>query len=325
MNKETISIFLFCCLGISAFCQNLVPNGGFEEAIECPEAGDALHFGCAEWYKSIQIPGNEMHENPSPDWYHGCSENLVFAPPSTLLGFQHPVEGLGYAGIITFGRYSKNYREVIGVKLMEPLESGQYYRVNFNIVLGSTLDGGLSTGFATNLGALFTDNEMFESISSLYEQAPQIYLSSAVSDTLNWLEMSFDFLATESFEYFHFGNFRPYSASVVEELDYCQSCNYGYYFIDDVSVELATPDHVSSRAYPEVQLYPNPSEDRVSISGGKDISEVQVFDSFGVRLKTFSGSNNMNHLDVSDLPKGIYFLHLYLADGALLVRRFVKS
>lgn len=67
----------------------------------------------------------------------------------------------------------------------------------------------------------------------------------------------------------------------------------------------------------EVTVYPNPAKEKIVIEGTK-IAEVQVYNAFGQLVKTVQGKNEIN---VSDLPDGIYLLHMTDKEGLSLSKR----
>jgi hypothetical protein len=63
-----------------------------------------------------------------------------------------------------------------------------------------------------------------------------------------------------------------------------------------------------------VHVYPNPASDYIYLtSSGQPIKQVQLWDSRGRLLKSFSGPTE--RIDVRDLPAGFYYLRVFLPDG----------
>jgi serine/threonine protein kinase len=66
-----------------------------------------------------------------------------------------------------------------------------------------------------------------------------------------------------------------------------------------------------------VSVYPNPAKEKTVIEG-TEVAEVQVYNAFGQLVKTVQGKNEIN---VSDLPDGIYLLHITDKESLLLSKR----
>ena len=71
----------------------------------------------------------------------------------------------------------------------------------------------------------------------------------------------------------------------------------------------------------QVEIYPNPAREKVTIDG-VEASEVQVYNSLGKVVKTIQGSNEIN---VSGLAEGVYLLHIMDVDGRCHTARVMKE
>ena len=73
----------------------------------------------------------------------------------------------------------------------------------------------------------------------------------------------------------------------------------------------------------EINVYPNPTSGEINIQGTESISnEVQILDQQGVILKNLNLSSQQ--IDLTDLPKGVYYLRAYSNQG-ILIKRIVKQ
>lgn len=324
MNK---SATFLCCLLFgfllhqSAIAQNLVPNGSFEEAIECPTTLDALHDGCANWFKSIQVPGLPMNENPSPDWYHTCSEFDELSPPNLIIGYQEPYEGSGYAGFATYDDVTLNNREILGVELAAPLAIGQTYRLSFRVVRVSNSN----FVFATNFGVKFTQFEVFESLGDIFEGSPSFSIDSMITDTLNWVEINYVFLAEEAHQYLHIGNFKIDSETIVAQIEDVPFPSAAYYFIDNVSVIPSIPNAIADAESFTFKTYPNPFNDKLVIESESPMHRIALYSMMGEWIRT----ENINYkstyqLDLSELEKGVYILHVMDSEGNVNLKKVLK-
>ena len=81
---------------------------------------------------------------------------------------------------------------------------------------------------------------------------------------------------------------------------------------------------ISPNAPDSVQLFPNPVEDMLYIHATHRIEAYQVFDVLGKTVLQGRGNNNINYIDFSDLPKGVYIAKLSINDN-FLMRKIIKK
>ena len=322
MKSTTLLLFFIGALTTGVFPQdNLVPNGGFEEVIECPQFLDDLHFRCAYWYKGIQTPGVPMNENPTPDWFHGCSEFEYLTPPLTNSCFQEPFEGQGYAALVSYAVNTPEAREVISVPLLEPLEIGSTYYGSFRCVAeGSRIGMGIGTN---GIGALFTTFELFENTEEIFDYAPQGEIGYILSDTVAWNEVSFEFVADSNYQYLHIGCFLP--DSLIDTLHVGDNFPLlAYIQIDDVKVSNQPLsdglDHTSAK----LGIYPNPCTTELNLKNenGTPYQRVVIYTSTGERIRVVHQLDKP--INVRDLSKGIYFLQVIDKVGKSTILKFQK-
>lgn len=244
---------------ITLSAQNLVPNGSFEEVIECPEFLAELDSDCAFWFQSIFDPEIEDWQNPSPDYYHMCSATENLSPPNTAFGFQDPRTGEAFAGIATYSVNDPNYREIIGVELSENLSVGSSYLVSFSVSRAHSPSIDLAS---SNIGVKFTTNNVFLEADLINNQA-DFYVDTLVTDTTNWVDLSFEFVADSAYQFLHIGNFFDDSNTSIDG-----SSQFGvvsYYYVDDVAI--STIIGTQNLHYQDVTctVYLNPSRDYLNI------------------------------------------------------------
>ncbi len=86
-------------------------------------------------------------------------------------------------------------------------------------------------------------------------------------------------------------------------------------YIDYVTIDLVTGQEHNNVS--DIKIYPNPSSDRVWISGNEIIEEVSLVDVAGkVRLKQTPFLNKTS-IDISSLTNGIYFIKINTSKGML--------
>lgn len=74
-----------------------------------------------------------------------------------------------------------------------------------------------------------------------------------------------------------------------------------------------------------INLYPNPAFDLISLKNDINVSEIVFYNIIGKKIKTISHQKGQKH-EVSDLDKGIYLVRLLNKDGDMLkVLRLTKK
>lgn len=314
-------LFLSYC-PFNAEAQNLVPNGSFEEVVNCPSTLDALHYDCAYWYKSIQVPGEEMYNNPSPDWYHECGTADLLTPPTVSFGgYQEPYDGEAYAGIITYHEGDNNYREILGVELIEPLISGEVYNISFLVSRGTMLG---YTMASNRLGVKLSNDAVFENSQNLINNFAHFSVDTLITDTINWQFLEFSFTPDQNYSFIHIGNFFD-DDNVLTEDDGDEFAVLAYYLIDDVRIE-AVPLGTIDLNKKLFSISPNPCGDYLTIDSERSIRSYSIMNINGSKLQ--SGSTNFNKttsINISEIKQGIYIIKLIDENTNYYYQTFIKQ
>jgi hypothetical protein len=76
----------------------------------------------------------------------------------------------------------------------------------------------------------------------------------------------------------------------------------------------------------EINIYPNPVKDNLTVEGIEDNSQVVIRNVFGNTVKMVDGKNvNNGRISVEELPSGIYFIYTRTEDSKSNVVRVVKE
>lgn len=71
-----------------------------------------------------------------------------------------------------------------------------------------------------------------------------------------------------------------------------------------------------------LQIYPNPVTDYISVSGASNIDVINIFSADG---KLISGTKNSNRVNVSKLSSGLYFIEIITENGNSKKFKFIKK
>lgn len=246
-------LFLSLLFSISLFGQNLVVNPSFENtSSNCGNlGGEGFGTDLLNWNNANSNVGGDSCS--SPDLFSACNTLPFIGGPSptnmpnSVLGFQRSRTGTRHAGIITYAPGIAagcnavgvdNYREYIQGRTSSPLVAGQTYCVSMYVSLGDNV-----VWATNNIGVRFFNNEYFRDAcangnNSLINLVPQLnYTCAPITDTVNWVRVQWDYVATGGERYFVIGNFYNNNNTTVGCSNSGASINpYAYYYIDDVSI-----------------------------------------------------------------------------------------
>lgn len=101
------------------------------------------------------------------------------------------------------------------------------------------------------------------------------------------------------------------------------SGGFGVMMFDNISLTTSTLSTSENLLSENLQVYPNPTSDYLSIKGAKKVSGIKVFDVSG-KMVLFSEKVEQK-IDVSQLIKGTYILNLKNTDGTSSTHKFIKK
>lgn len=94
-------------------------------------------------------------------------------------------------------------------------------------------------------------------------------------------------------------------------------------WIDYIKLPYHLDDAEEHADFP-LDLHPNPTTGLVTITG-KDLTSVEVFNTFGQRVAVTTDKGDCIALDISHLPAGIYLVNITDSEGANYVKKVVKE
>ena len=311
---------LFLLVVLNSLAQNLVPNGDFETYTECPDGLDQL----------IQANGWKPYRN-TPDYFNGCDETQLVGTPLNLMnGFQEPLSGEGYGGLIAM-TYN-NGREIMGIELSEPLNIGEEYYIEF---YWSRTFGGFAHSncncASSHLGALLT-TEGFDNILNpiSHDNFAHVYETDVMIDSTNWNLISGWITADEAYTHIAIGDFFDLDSNNVDFLstDPNEVALNTYYYIENVCVSqnpadcglVSNNNHLAANNE-KLEIYPNPTTEKINVKTESLVENISVIDINGKEVLT--SSSNIS-IDVSGLTNGMYILIVKTNQGVQR-RKFLKT
>ncbi|MFZ6052536.1 T9SS type A sorting domain-containing protein [Halocola ammonii] len=76
--------------------------------------------------------------------------------------------------------------------------------------------------------------------------------------------------------------------------------------------------------FSEVNIYPNPADEQITISVTEEIEKVEIFDALGKKVNTWGVSGTQQEIPVSQYEQGVYYITFFAVDGSQLTKKFVK-
>ena len=206
---------LLLCSGL-----NMVPNGDFENYLQCPPAFSFLSYA-------------QPWQGWSSEFFHACAPfSSGVSVPANFIGSQAPFSGSGYGGCYVYfntGNSSNSIREYLETPLVAPLIAGQSYAVSFRV---SRADN--CTHAIAQIGAAFSTGN----ISNYFALTPQVVNPSAniITNSTGWTLISGTFNASGGENTLTLGNFLQDASTTAQFMGNAPINNSSYYYFDDVKV-----------------------------------------------------------------------------------------
>jgi len=311
-------VFSFCIM-FNTFCdaQNLVPNPSFEDTLECPSFTGYIETTCAHWFPIGNYSPNSGMGIATPDYYNACAPVWILQVPYNMLGYQQAKTGQAYMGAFTYSAVPStpayyDYREYIGVQLINPLVAGQKYYVSFYAVSAyNPPPYNDATAFSNNIGARFSvDGKIYGEIAP---NNAQINRQEILADSINWALISGSFIADSAYNYLAIGNF--FDNAHTDTIQFQYPGKQAYYYIDDVCVTADSGNcneffnDIRNSDIAETKLFPNPATNNLFLNSNDFIKEIRAYNSLGniAFIREVNAAVEHLCLDVTNLTSGLYY------------------
>lgn len=300
------NVYLLACaivLSVNALAQNLIPNTSFEKTSGEPEFG--CEFTLVHDWKNPSAHYCYNYEHGTPDLFSHFATGYSILPNS-FMGTTEPHTGDRCAGIVTYISNSADHREYMTSPLTTPLVPGNTYTVSFWRTSGYPAS---HIYHSNKLQIAFTMDTLHqEGKDPITGVVPQLSVDSVMRDSI-WTLYSFQYTATDAFEYFTIGNFE-YDANTIVE-DFGTDRPYAYHFLDDISVE-SNVVGINEVKDLDATIYPNPSTVSgwfIETSNEMIGSTIEVYEYSGRLMYTNVIINSKSEINFN-AANGIYILKL---------------
>ncbi len=286
-----------------ATAQNLVPNGSFEEYSSCPDFVGEINK--ANYWKLILN---------SPDFFSDCTINNQISVPNNFAGDQFPFDGHSYAGFVTIEPPNLYYREILGTKLSNALIPGKLYHVSMRVSRGHNASATIVTA-SNKIGIRFTTSAYPISNYSIINNYAQLYEDSVITDTNQWILLSWNYVPDSNYTHFYIGNF--FDNAHTNIINYGSvSPSTAYYYLDSINIicnsENCLTGVESADKSSLVYITPNPSSESITISSLlKKEFKYGVIDIIGREITTGLAKGSII-IETSEWASGIYFFKIQI-------------
>ena len=307
MKTKILVIFSLIMLSNTNIAQNLVVNPSFELYSNCPGLPGQISYA-DNWYLS----------SGTPDYFNPCATSSDFSVPSNAFGYQIPHHGDSYAGFGTWSTAGFPNKEIIRGDLSTPLTQGQTYYLKFYIAANALYPGGTDYECYSNNICVQVDKNAYP---IAYNQSTYI-VNTIVSDTLNWTEVSYSFVADTNYHRIFIGNWAPDSTIQYNQVS-SGNCE-AYYLLDNICLSTTPEGCAESIGYSDIiknnnyNIYPNPCAGLISIDAEPNHQQtIEVFNSVGMRVHHTQFTSK--EIDLQHLAGGHYIF--VIRDNDLIVSR----
>ncbi|MBP7513886.1 MAG: T9SS type A sorting domain-containing protein [Flavobacteriales bacterium] len=302
-----------CCLPCVVVCQNLVPNGDFEEFSICPELPNQIDRATG-WFR----------ETGTPDYFNRCAGNSGMGMPNGYFGYQDALFGDGYLGLAVYyavgvAPVPKAAEEVAAIQLSQPLQVGVPVQISFWTALGG--DGALVAArmrlSVPGIGIRFSTVPNYDSLLDT-DPAPPLYLVGAMTDSVSWVQVCGTFVPDSAYTYVMVGNFIPDSL-IEPTVVFPQNDNdIAYVFVDNVSVSsTGSPCGVGlthqNAIRDDFEIFPNPALEQLKVkcpgtNGIIDVCRLYAMDGTVLRTWELGTTTETIELALDGIASGVYEL-----------------
>ncbi len=210
-------VFLTLNFQYSLAQNNFVPNGSFEEIINCD-----IQFG--EVFKTPPWENIDITAVTTPDLFHDCCTNNFYGIPSGGCNVVYPNTGKGMVAMVNL--YAE---EGLRIRLTADLPQGQDIYVSCAVIPREKCSTPMETLCYSNTPCLVFSDFQFQN------QVVTLETDTIINRTDAWTNLQNCYQSNGTEKWVLLGNFK----SAVEEkrdCDFISEQNFSYYFIDDIIV-----------------------------------------------------------------------------------------
>lgn len=301
--RTAVRLLSLIFLSRTGTAQSLLSNGDFEQYLACPFLTAQLDTA-TDWMSPTT---NIFFVSGTPDYFNGCAGFGQVAVPQNNFGSQPARSGQGYAGIDLMSTTYVNFREYIETGINPPLQAGNCYR--FEMYLSRADKGRMA---CDGIGVYFSDT-LISGINNALPLPITPQLSNPpgnfITDTLNWILFTGNYIAHGGEQYLVIGNFKNDSATTSMVADSTKLSSDVYVYIDDVSlvqIPSCNTGLTGSQENLYKMVYPNPFDGSLTVETTREPYDFCLTDMTG-RIFFHEKIADQKTLDTHTFQPGVYF------------------
>ncbi len=328
-NKKKMSRifrYTFVLLSFSFYltnAQNLIFNGDFENFSTCPNQISQLYYANG-WFQPHKYPGNNnVNVFCSTDFFYQCADSQSYVSvPMNFIGFQSAYSGIGYIGGALFTPFfaGNGEREYFETKITQTLIAGKKYNLNYFVSLANKCSYSITKfdAYFSNDSLLFTSSGRMN-----IPVTPQIQYNGRINDTLNWVQLSGNFIANGGENFLTLGNFNDVAFCDSLKNPYFAIYSGAYYYYDDISLVEDTITGIDELENSNFEIFPIPANTNLQIKSLQLKKQVKIWNVYGSAVLNRSCNSYLETIDVSNLENGVYFVECKFGNGMKQRRKIV--
>ena len=233
MSRIIVFILLVCACTVHAQT-NYVLNPSFEQYKRCPTDVDQIR--CANNWNEIDT--TDIDPGCSPEYCNICAAGSNVGIPSGGWYTHYPRTGNGVVEVSMY--FDESFpsafnRDYLQGKLYTPLTGGLSYCVTFYVTLCQASQYAVNhIGVYIDDGSIDIGQDSVDCSMPKTAYTPQVVETTIINDTLNWIQVQGNFVATGTEAFITIGNF--FDKMHVATILLHGTSPSGLYLIDDVSV-----------------------------------------------------------------------------------------
>ncbi len=277
---------------------NLVPNGSFEDTVNCPGYANGFYINAAKYWFNPNTGTADYFNSCSTD-FDNLQNTLLFSVPQNYSGYQNARTGNAYGGYYFAIKPDTNfsYYEYISIKLITTLSKYKKYLLTYYISLAdSTVKLPYQLQYVNHSGAYFSENIINQNnyfripVNAQINSNPKIYLN----DYTGWQKVEGIYISNGNEKYLTIGNFLKHKDIKYNDFNPSDSAVTVYYYVEDISLTEYF-EEIKQLVIPEIITVNNDGYNDVfkidySFLADKDFN-VQIFNRWGNQVFKSTQSN----------------------------------
>ncbi len=171
---------------------------------------------------------------------------------------------------------------------------------------------------------VFTQQDICFGATEIMDPNNNALLTAFANDTITSLKDGFDEMELLTYKVYRPSTYETFEIEVEYDLELPQTGYFAAEGLSAIKMLKVLDTGITSEGSLKINVYPNPTDDCVMISGFTDVSSIELINSTGMKINTFATEGqNEYKIDFSRLQPGLYLV--LLCGNKTMVRRVIKK